>query len=116
MGGHDHFEGKRVPGDRNEVLNIFHITIFSKKAIFSKIKAKNNFWGCDHFSGNAVSDDKNEFSLFYGKWGTEYDFEIFSSKTPHTSWRKAKKKQFWGIFSLISVVILGRRFQKKNFF
>ncbi len=36
--------------------------------------------GHNHFSGNSLSDDKNEFKLFYKKWGTEYGFEILSSK------------------------------------
>ncbi len=37
----------------NWVLNIFHLTIFSKKkTIFSKMTAKNNFFRHDHFSGN----------------------------------------------------------------
>ncbi len=27
-----------------EILNIFHLTIFSEKNIFSRITAKNNFW------------------------------------------------------------------------
>ncbi len=30
---------------RNEVSNIFRVTIFSKKTIFPKITAKNNFLG-----------------------------------------------------------------------
>ncbi len=34
----------------NEVLNIFHATIFTKKKKqFSKITLKNNFWRHDHF-------------------------------------------------------------------
>ncbi len=48
---------------RNEVLNGFHSTIFSKKKkgiVFSKITVTNNFWGDDNFRKNDVSDDKNE--------------------------------------------------------
>ncbi len=34
----------------NEVLNMFYLTIFSKKKnSISKITLKNNFWGYDHF-------------------------------------------------------------------
>ncbi len=67
---------------KNGVLNIFHITIFSKKKnkpIFSNITEKNYFWGHDHFSENGVSDNKNGCDLFYAKWGTEYGFKKFSS-------------------------------------
>ncbi len=35
----------------NEVLNIFYLTIFLKKAILSKITAKHNFWGMTIFEG-----------------------------------------------------------------
>ncbi len=43
--GNYHFEGKGAPGDKNQynlfigidVLNIFHLTTFLKKTIFSKI-------------------------------------------------------------------------------
>ncbi len=58
-----------------EVLNIFHLTIFSKKTIFSKITAKNNFGGttsCEEEKGR--SDNKSEYNLFTGKKGTEYCF------------------------------------------
>ncbi len=58
--------------------------------------------GHDHFSRNGMLDDKNECNLFYGKWGTEYSLEIFSSKTPiPAEWKL--KNQFWRhIFSHIS--------------
>ncbi len=37
---------------RNEVFNIFHITIKKKKKkLFSKITVKNNFWGMTIFQG-----------------------------------------------------------------
>ncbi len=87
---------------RNEVLNIFYITIFPKKTNIFQNNRKNNFWVHDHFSGNAVSDDKNEYNFFYEKWCTEYGFEIFSSKTPILAeWKR--KNQFWGhIFCNIS--------------
>ncbi len=49
---------------RNEVLNIFYLTIFLKRTIFSKITLNNNFWGHDNFSGKGASDDKNEYITF----------------------------------------------------
>ncbi len=58
VGRHDRFEGRgRLATKINitsfvgiEVLNIFHLTFFSKKkTIFSKITAKSYFWGHDHF-------------------------------------------------------------------
>ncbi len=87
---------------RNEVLNIFHITITKKKTMFPKITAKNNFWRYDHFSGSRVSDDKNEYNLLFRKFVTKYGFEIFSSKTSiRTEWKP--ENQFWGhIFHHIS--------------
>ncbi len=75
---------------------------FWKKKIFCKITPKNNFWQHDQFLGNGVSDNKNEYNIFYGKWGTKYDFEIFSSKTPIPA-ERTPKNQFWGrIFRHIS--------------
>ncbi len=52
MGGHDRFEGRgRLATKINtiffvgiDVLNIFHLTIFLKKTIFSKIRVKNYTW------------------------------------------------------------------------
>ncbi len=66
----------------NEVPNIFHRTTFLKKTIFFKIIAKNNFQVARPFFRNGALDDKNEYNLFYGKRGTEYRFEVFSSKKP----------------------------------
>ncbi len=90
MGVHDHFKERECLATkinvnffvRDEVLNIFHVTIFfkKKKKKNSKIIEKNCFWGYDHFSWNGTLDDKNEYNLFYGKWGTKEGFEIFSSK------------------------------------
>ncbi len=98
---------------RNEVLNIFQIRIFSKKTLFSKITAKNNLWGHDYFSGNRMShDDKNEYNLFHGKWGTQYGFEIFSSK-PLYGLNKSQKISFGATFPPISMVLLDHCFQKK---
>ncbi len=57
VGGHDHFEGRgRLAIKINitffvgiNVLNIFHLTTFSKKKKNSKITVKNYFWGHDYF-------------------------------------------------------------------
>ncbi len=62
------------------------------------------------FSRNAVSNDKNEYNLFYGKWGTEYSFEIL----PHTGRTKAKKTKFGDTFSPISGVVMDQLFPKKK--
>ncbi len=83
MGGHDYFEGKEPPGDKNQKYKLFCkkvgfkyflktiISKFKKKqTIFFKIIAKYNFFlggGNALFSGNGSSDDKNEYNLFYGK-------------------------------------------------
>ncbi len=109
MGGNGHFARKGCLVTKidinffvwNEVLNISHITIF-KKIFFSKITEKKNFGGPDHFSENEVSKDKNEYNLFYGKWSTEFGFQIFSSGYPILAeWKQ--KNQFWGqIFPRIS--------------
>ncbi len=51
MGGHDSFDGGLATHINVtffvgiEVLNIFHLTIFSKKTKFSKITAINYVWG-----------------------------------------------------------------------
>ncbi len=85
---------------RNKVLNIFHVTIFSIK---NNIFQQNIIFGRhDHFSGNWVLDNKNECNLCYGKWSTEYSFEIFTSKNSILAeWKP--KNQFWGqIFPHIS--------------
>ncbi len=66
------------------VFYIFHLTIiFSRKMIFSKIIAKNKFWGCmTFFEGKGHSDAKSEYNFFYRKWGAEYCFSCFLKK-PH---------------------------------
>ncbi len=72
MGGHDSFRtGGRLAIKINitffggiDVLNIFHLTIFLKKTIFSKITAK------------------KKYNFFFYKWGTEYSFKVFSLKNP----------------------------------
>ncbi len=98
---------------RNKGLRIFHLTIFSKKQYFPKLPRKIIFRVRDHFSGNGTSDDKNEYTLFRGKWGTEYGSEIFSSKPPYQL-NENQTTSFGGTFSVILVVLLERLFQKKN--
>ncbi len=85
-----------------EVLNIFHLTTFSKKTIFPKITGNKHFWGHDLLWGTGTSDDKNEYNLFWGKWGTGYSFKVFSPENPIPSdWNP--KNWFWGhIFLHIS--------------
>ncbi len=65
-----------------DVLNIFHLTTFSKKSIFSRITVKNDFGRHDHFWGNGVLDVTNIYNLSFGKWVPNTVFKFFSSKTP----------------------------------
>ncbi len=76
---------------------IFFIQLKKKKKHlkFSKITVKNNFWAYNHFLENVWSDDKNEYDLFYRRRGTQYGFEIFSSKT-HIPAEWKPKNQFLG--------------------
>ncbi len=86
-----------------DVLNIFHLTTFSKKTIFSKISAKNYFWGAWPFLRERRADDKNEcnlfFFFFFWKIGyppnTQTKFLSFFSKTPISS-DLNPKNLFWG--------------------
>ncbi len=88
MGGHGHLATKIditfFVGV--QVLNVFYLTIFSKKTIFPKITAKNNFWGTWPF----LRERGNEYNFFCEKWGTEYCLSFFPQK-PHTGWMKAEK-------------------------
>ncbi len=67
VGGYDHFKGRgrlvtkisRTFFVGIEVLNIFHLTIFSKKTTFSIITAKNYFWGaCPFLRERGVGQQK----------------------------------------------------------
>ncbi len=78
MEGLARFEGKEAFGDknqcnlffvRNEVSNIFHLTIFLKKTIFTKITAKNNFWGITIFERMGRRTTKMNITFFYHKLG-----------------------------------------------
>ncbi len=48
----------------NEVLNIFHSTIFSKKIIFSKVTAENFFFGR---GGMNIFEDFQTLKAFFSK-------------------------------------------------
>ncbi len=48
------------------------------------------------FQGMWFRDNKNKYNLFYGKWDTEYGFEIFFSRNHIPVEWKQKKNQFWG--------------------
>ncbi len=104
VGGHDRFE-KGASGNKNQydlffggidVLNIFHLIIFLKKTIFSKITAKNYFWKHDYFWENGTSDDKNEYNFSFGEMRYQIQFLSFVHKTPQTIWLKHGKNWFWG--------------------
>ncbi len=91
VGGQDCFKGKgRLATKINiiffvgiDVLNIFYLTSFSKKTIFSKITAKNYFWG------------HSEFYLFWGEMGNRIRFLSFFLKKPVPS-DLIPKNWFWG--------------------
>ncbi len=58
------------------VLNIFHLTTFSKKTIFSKIKTKNYFfWGGGWpFLREGGRTTKMNITFIGGKWGYQIQF------------------------------------------
>ncbi len=60
----------------NKVLNIFHLNIFSKKSIFSKITVKNNFWGMTIFqkTGDRTTKMNITFSMGNGVPNTVLKF------------------------------------------
>ncbi len=79
-----------------DVLNIFHLTTFSKKTIFSKIKAKNNLeGGTTIFEGMGCQTNKMNITFLVGKWGTKYSFYFFFSKNPIQA-DLNPKNWFWG--------------------
>ncbi len=95
-----------------DVLNIFNLTTFSKeKTIFSKITAKNYFWGRDHFWGNWVSDHKNKYNFSCVEIVYQIQFLKFFLKNPHNVWLKPKKLVL-GTFFPASVVLWGQLFPK----
>ncbi len=60
-----------------EVLNIFHLTIFSTKTIFfSKLTAKIIFGGKNIFEGTGRRATRMNITcfFFFGKWGIKYSF------------------------------------------
>ncbi len=84
--GHDHFEWKGVSGVikininffvRNEVLNIFYVTIFSKKNNIFQNNSKKQFWrGMTIFQGMERQTTKMKINFSVGNGGSEYGFEI----------------------------------------
>ncbi len=120
VGRYDHFEGRVAPGDKNPCnilcghrrFEYFSSNKFKKKKqYFSKYKWKIIFAERNNFWVKEESDDKNEYDIFFGKWGTKYSVQVFFSKTPIPSDLNPKTR-FWGTFSPISVVLLGRLFPK----
>ncbi len=96
---------------RNEVLNIFYLTIFSRKIIFSKIIAKNNFGGMTIFQGIGCRTTKMNvtFSMKNGIPNTALKF--FPQEPPY--WlNESQKTSIGGTVSLITVVLLDRWFPK----
>ncbi len=122
VGVHDLFERKRSWATKininffvkNEVSNIFHITIFSKKiTIFSKITAKNNFCRAWHFSRNWLSDNKNDITFSIGNGVPNTALQFFYQK-PLYPLIESQKTSFGGTFSPISVILLDCLFPKKK--
>ncbi len=86
----------------NELINIFHRTMFLKKTIFFKTTVKNNFWGdMTIFEVKWASDNKNEKNLFCVKWGYQTLFLSLFFKKAHTGGMKAKKLVLGAHFSYI---------------
>ncbi len=112
----DQFEGRVVSNEknqykfflRNEVLNIFCVTIFSK------MTAKNNFWGTWPFFREWGVGQQKLIWPFLWKFGcTDYGFEIFFSKNPiPAEWKL--KNQFWGHTFPVSVFYFTNCFQKEE--
>ncbi len=86
VGGHGRFEGREVPGDKNQ-YNLFcrhwrfeyflSNNFFQKEQYFPKYKWKIIFGvGVIIFEGTGVGQQKwNPFLFFFfGKWGTKYSF------------------------------------------
>ncbi len=103
--------------DRNEVLNVFHIPIFSKKTtIFSIITEKNNFrmrggaW--PFFREWTVGTTKMNITFSMGNGAPITALKFFPQKSPYRL-NESKKICFGGTFSPISVVLLDQLFTKK---
>ncbi len=73
MGGHDRFEGRGASGTKInitffvgiDVLNIFHLTKFSKKNNIFQNNSEKVFSWHDPFRGNGASDDKKGYNFFF---------------------------------------------------
>ncbi len=93
MGGHHHFKGKggvwrpKININffvRNEVLNIFRVTIFSKRTIFTKITVKKNYEGRDdHFSGKGCPTTKINIIFSMGNGVPNTTLKFFPQKPPY---------------------------------
>ncbi len=67
-----------------EILNIYHLTVFSKKKIyifFSKITVKNYFWGMNIFEGTGRWTTKMNITFFGGNEVPTIVFKFFLQKT-----------------------------------
>ncbi len=93
---------------RNEVLKIFYLTV--QKKIYSKITARNNFWGAWPFLREWGVRWQKWISPFLWEMGYWILFSNFFRKKYRAEWKP--KNQFWGHISHISVVLLGRLFPK----
>ncbi len=100
---HDRFEGRGRLGTKInvtffvgiDVLNILHLTTFSKKTIFSKITVKNYSSGSWPFlRERALPDDKNEYNLILEN-GVPNTVLKFFPKKPYMS-DLNPKNWFWG--------------------
>ncbi len=69
-----------------DVLNIFRLTPFLKKTLFSTIRE--NFvvffggGGVTIFEGTGRRTTKMNLNFLFGKWCTKYSFQVFFSKNP----------------------------------
>ncbi len=121
VGGHVNFDGKGCLATkininffvRNEVLNIFHTTIFSKKQYFPIITVKNNFWWVWLFQGMGCWTTKMNITFCMGNGVPNTTLKFFHQKTTYQL-NKSQKTSRGGTFSLISVVLLDRLFPKKK--
>ncbi len=92
VGGYDHFEGKGRLATKinrtffvgNEVLNIFHLTTFLEKTIFSEIAVKNNFWRTWSFYREmGCRTEKMNITFSMGSGVPNTVLKFFSQKSPY---------------------------------
>ncbi len=107
MRGHDHFEGKVCPITkininffvRNEVLNIFYKTIFSKKKnnIFQNNSEKKFLDAMTIFQRMGCLMTKTNITFFMENGAPDTVLKFFPRKKNHIGWMKAKKKKQFGV-------------------